>query len=285
MKKRLTSFLLFCLLVMAACGNKENTSPASPAFISIWDGFDFGNKAMIANPGVTEAKFKDFCGILAMSKEAERKQQTDTLLSRSERGSEEMFLGFMDLAEKHLHDPNSPLRNEESYIPFLEYAVKTAKIDEAYKERYRYQLASAQKNRVGTIAKDFRYITREGMKGTLKETAGKYVLMYFNNPDCHDCKRVYDIILSSPVLAHLMASGDLTLLAIYPDEDLTSWRKHKEDYPCSWIVARFYGQADRNSYDIPAIPCIYLLDKSKKVLLKDAAIEEVEDYLRQKNNL
>lgn len=280
--KRIRSFLLFSLLVMVACGSKEHTTTAAP-FVSLWDGFDFGNKAMIANPGVTEAKFKDFCSILAMSKETERKEQTDTLLSRSERGSKEMFLGFMDLAEKHLHDPNSPLRNEESYIPFLEYATKTAKIDEAYKERYRYQLANALKNRVGTIAKDFGYITRDGTRGTLQRTKGKYVLVYFNNPDCHDCKRTYDIMLSSPVLAQLMASGELTLLAIYPDEDLTSWEKHKGDYPSSWIVARFRSQVDRDGYDLPAIPSLYLLDKDMKVLLKDATIEESLGFLVHTN--
>ena len=90
-----------------------------------------------------------------------------------------MFLGFMELAEKHLADPNSPLRNEECYIPFLEYAIKEGKIDEAYKERYSFQLRNALKNRVGTIANDFTYITREGTTGTLKSIKANYTLIYF----------------------------------------------------------------------------------------------------------
>ena len=150
------AFLIISIL-MLGCSSKPVTKPNPAAsFVSFWEGFDFSNKAMTNNPGVTEAKFKDFCGDLIFSSKTERKQQIDTLLSRSKQGSKEMFLGFMELAEKHLADPNSPLRNEECYIPFLEYAIKEGKIDEAYKERYSFQLRNALKNRVGTIAKDFK---------------------------------------------------------------------------------------------------------------------------------
>lgn len=279
-------YLLLSLVLLSACSKKKETSTQSvQTFTSMWDGFDFSDKSMINNPGVTESKFKEFCGSLSMSDAPTRQSQIDTLLARSERGSKEMFLGFMDLAEKYLQDPNSPLRNEESYIPFLEYAIHKAKIDETYKERYRYQLSNAQKNRFGTIANDFSYTTREGQVGTLKNTPGKYTLVYFNNPDCHDCKRVYNILTSSPSIAHLVAGGELTLLALYPDEDLSSWNKHKEEFPYSWIVARFSSQAEKEKYNLAAIPSLYLLDKKKKVVLKDAPIEEIEAYLRQKYNL
>lgn len=275
--------MLCCLL--SSCGMKERDKPSAPSFTSFWEGFDFANKEMIDNPGVTEAKFKDFCGVLSSSSPTYRTRQVDTLLSRSLRGSKEMFLCMMGLAEKHLLDANSPLRNEESYIPFLEYATKVATIDETYKERYRYQLENAKKNRVGTLASDFAYMTREGTRRTLKTTEGGNILLYFNNPDCHDCKRVFNVITSSASLAHLLASGELTLLAIYPDEDLTSWEKHRQDYPESWTVGRFKSQTEREKYNIPAIPCLYLLDKTRKVVLKDAPIEEVEAYLRKEFNI
>lgn len=280
------AFLIISIL-MLGCSSKPVTKPNPAAsFVSFWEGFDFSNKAMTDNPGVTEAKFKDFCGDLIFSSKTERKQQIDTLLSRSKQGSKEMFLGFMELAEKHLADPNSPLRNEECYIPFLEYAIKEGKIDEAYKERYSFQLRNALKNRVGTTANDFTYITREGTTGTLKSIKANYTLIYFNNPDCHDCKRVYNILAGdSPTLAHLVARGELAILALYPDESLTSWNKNKGIYPYNWIVARYARDIDRERYNIPAIPSTYLLDKNKKVIYKDAIIEAVESYLRHKYKL
>ena len=193
---------------------------------------------------------------------------------------------FQAREQGNLADPNSPLRNEECYIPFLEYAIKEGKIDEAYKERYSFQLRNALKNRVGTIANDFKYITREGTTGTLKSIKANYTLIYFNNPDCHDCKRVYNILAGdSPTLAHLVARGELAILALYPDESLTSWNKNKGIYPYNWIVARYARDIDRERYNIPAIPSTYLLDKNKKVIYKDAIIEAVESYLRHKYKL
>ena len=38
----------------------------------------------------------------------------------------------------------------------------------------------------------------------------------------------------------------------------------------------------KSLYDLKAIPTLYLLDKDKTVLLKDATAEEIEEYL-QKN--
>ena len=34
-------------------------------------------------------------------------------------------------------------------------------------------------------------------------------------------------------------------------------------------------------YDLKAIPCLYLLDADKRVLLKDATVEQVELYLKE----
>lgn len=104
--------------------------------------------------------------------------------------------------------------------------------------------------------------------------------------NCHDCKRVYNILAGdSPTLAHLVARGELAILALYPDESLTSWNKNKGIYPYNWIVARYARDIDREKYNIPAIPSTYLLDKNKKVIYKDAIIEAVESYLRHKYKL
>lgn len=89
----------------------------------------------------------------------------------------------------------------------------------------------------------------------------------------------------SPTLAHLVARGELAILALYPDESLTSWNKNKGIYPYNWIVARYARDIDRERYNIPAIPSTYLLDKNKKVIYKDAIIEAVESYLRHKYKL
>ncbi len=279
MNNLLPILLLSALLL--SCGNPKQPSAESVPFVSFWDGFDFADSAMINNPGITEPRFKDFLTLLESQSDSSRRQQIDTLLVRSHRGSRGMFLHILSLADKYLTDPNSTYRNEETYLPFLEYALEYGDLDETLTDHYRFQIANIHKNRVGTLANDFPYLTREGNRGTLHAISTPYTLIYFNNPDCHDCARISSLLASSEVLTRLTSSGTLTLLALYPDKDLTSWQHHLSDsFPTSWIIARYAPDTDHNLYDLPAIPSLYLLDSKKQVLLKDATFEEVEIMLR-----
>lgn len=276
----------FALCMTMACASISCTSKTTPVvgkiYESLWNGFDFGDTAMVDNPGITEPRFVEFCKLLEKMEPRQRSEEVDSFLSRSLRGSEKMYWGFMELAEKYLADPNSPYRDEETFIPFLEHAVRCKDIDSTHKERPRYLLSVANMNRKGTQAADIQYVTREGNRGRLSDVRSMYTLLYFNNPDCHDCNRVFGYLTASRVFASLQSSGKLRILALYPDEDLASWDRHKLEYPSQWIAARYATEEERKRYNLPAIPNIYLLDKDRNVLLKDASVEEVEEFLRTK---
>ena len=300
---------LFMGMLLGSCGssiqakpqNEEVVNPkdetfGSPMDETFWDDYDFNNVALIHQPDITEQKFANFCVSLSKMQEPERNRQVDTLLTRSLRGSKDMFANFMTLAEKYLYDPNSPYRDGELYLPFLQWTIHSKKIEDVWKERPRYQLKLVLENRVGTQAHDFHYITngngsdasskgstkdKASTKGTLYNIKSEYTLIYFNNPECHDCGRVHGYLVASKVFTTMLQTGRLKLLALYPDEDLGAWTRHKDEYPSTWIAARYAKKADREYYHLPAIPSLYLLDKTKKVLLKDATVEAVEEYLRK----
>ena len=301
---------LFMGMLLGSCGSsiqaksqkEEVVNPKNETFGSpkdeetFWDDYDFNNIALIHQPNIIEQKFANFCVALSRMSEPERSRQVDTLLTRSLRDSRDMFANFMTLAEKYLYDPNSPYRNGELYLPFLQWTIHCNQIEEVWKERPKYQLKLVLENRVGTQAHDFQYITNEddsdaitkgstkskaSTRGTLYNIKSEYTLIYFNNPECHDCGRVHGYLVASKVFTTMLQTGRLKLLALYPDEDLGSWTRHKDEYPSSWIAARYAKKADREYYHLQAIPSLYLLDKTKKVLLKDATVEAVEEYLRK----
>ena len=99
-----------------------------------------------------------------------------------------------------------------------------------------------------------------------------YLLIYINNPGCEMCKEVCDAIVSSPMLNELSERGRLRVLAIFPDEDLTEWRNYRSQMPARWINAYDKGCRIRDGelYDLKAIPALYLLDREKRVMVKDA---------------
>ena len=53
--------------------------------------------------------------------------------------------------------------------------------------------------------------------------------------------------------------------------------------PSGWIVGwnRQGDISNKTLYEIRATPTVYLLDKQKKVILKDASIEQIIQYLQK----
>ena len=86
----------------------------------------------------------------------------------------------------------------------------------------------------------------------------------------------------APAINNEFAAGNLKILAVYPDEDKEEWERHLPDFPKEWING--YDKKlvikEKNLYDLKAIPTLYLLDKDKKVLLKDATVAQIDQYLQ-----
>lgn len=243
--------------------------------IHYWDNLDFRDTVLTHKPEITEQAFADFIPVLSIASEVEVRQGINILLEKALNGSQIMFTYFIGLCEKYLHDPNSPLRNEELYIPCLQYIISSKRVGDADKERPKYQLEMALKNRPGTIAADFTYTLANDKTGKLSSLKADYTVLFFNNPDCQDCKRVKAYMGASSVF-HSVA-----VLAMYVDGDLPLWLK--ADYPRFMINAYDAGQVieKKKLYDLKAIPTLYLLDKEKRIILKDAPIDEIERWLKE----
>jgi hypothetical protein len=81
--------------------------------------------------------------------------------------------------------------------------------------------------------------------------------------------RVKDILTS-------IIHPQIKIAVIYPDKDLTLWEKTQ--YPESWING-YNHETIHQLYDLKAIPTLYLLDYNKRIILKDAPVEEIMEYL------
>jgi hypothetical protein len=140
-------------------------------------------------------------------------------------------------------------------------------------------------NSIGTQANDFVYTLADGSQHRMHDIEASYTILMFSNPGCPMCREIMEEITSSPLLNELTERGDLRTLSLYPDEDLEAWHEHFEDMPTSWIRAYDKGQqiTIERLYNLSAIPALYLLDKQKRVIIKDgtsvAQIENTIAYL------
>lgn len=251
-----------------------------------WDNFDFSDTAYIHLPNITEQAMADYIEILPHAKKDTAYSSIKNTLIRSEVDSS-MRTYFLDTYKKYLYDPNSPLQNEEFYIPILNYIIESDKTNEADKERADFRLKMLLKNRIGDKATDFTYTLASGKTGTLYNIKSEYTLVLFYNPDCHACAELIAALKASDIINNGLENKTLSLLSFYPDADLKIWKKHLNDIPNTWINGYDKNQIVQNKkvYDLKAIPTLYLLDANKRIILKDVDFYVLQKWLAENKSM
>lgn len=246
-----------------------------------WERFDFKNSILVGS-SVAEQGFVDFVSVLPLTDYATACRGIKSMLDKAKTDAA-TYERFVELGDKYLYDPNSPVRNDEYYIPVAEHALACPLIDNDMKIRYRSQLSFAKLNRPGHKATDFTYTLATGKQGRMWNINADYTLLFFYNPGCPNCAQIKQLLRTSQVVESMHRAGRLTVLAVYPDADLTEWRNGLSDNPSWWISSYDKGTVitERELYDLKAIPTLYLLDSQKIVLLKDPQPEAVIGYLEQ----
>ncbi len=237
-----------------------------------WDRFDFADTLFLREADTLQLLEAFARYVVLLSEHPTDAAPMDSLMRRAS-ASRPMLDYFAMLAGEVLHDPNSPLRNDEFYIPVLQAQLASGFYDEYERLAPEYALRMASQNRIGARANDFRYTLASGRSGTLYGLQAQYVLLFISNPGCPMCREIREAIEASPMCSELVERGRLKILVLYPDEDLAAWRAYADRIPAGWINAYDAGCVVREEglYDLAAIPSLYLLDADKRVLVKDAA--------------
>lgn len=310
MKTYLNIFFLF-LILCTACGSRKASDnqtediksdstkifalPVIPALLNTpesradylvrhyWENVDFADTTYLDHREVMEQAWVDYIDIMKLVPE-ETAISAIKQMYKDAGKKKKVFFYFTDLAEKYLYDPNSPIRNEELYIPVLDAMLESTVLDDTEKILPKGRRELAEQNRPGRQAKDFTYTLVSGKSGTLYGVKANYTLLFINNPGCHACEEGIKELKQAPAINKEFEAGNLKILSVYPDEDKEEWERHLSDFPKEWING--YDKKlmikEKNLYDLKAIPTLYLLDKDKKVLLKDAAVGQIEQYLQQR---
>lgn len=248
------------------------------AYLSVhyWDHFDFKNPTLIGRAEITEQAFVDFISILPYAANAQA--AVDTLYRRAA-ADRRMLDHFITLGDKYLYEPNSPMHNEELHILVLRALLASPALNRTEKIRPRHLLELALKNRPGEPAADFTFLRRDGSRGRMSEISAPYLLLYFNDPGCDDCRRLKRMLAASPVLNRRLEDGRLQLLSV----DVTGGNgtREQDSVPPGWIDGCDEEELLTREavYDLKAMPTLYLLDGQKRVVLKDTTPERIEQYL------
>ena len=138
--------------------------------------------------------------------------------------------------------------------------------------------AILMRNAVGTKAMDFTYVSQTGTIHEMKDFKADYTLLYFFDPDCYTCVATIDFLSGKPEIAPLLSSGKLKVLAIDTNTSFTSaWRLKP---PKGWTLGCDTSGdiRDKMLYLLNNSPSMFLLDKDKNVLIKDATVEQLQAF-------
>lgn len=269
--------LSVCMALTCACGGRVRGRDSKPAVFEVpvppamMQSVEERTEYMVANYWAKYSADIDsltleqaFADWAALSLAVPHSVSEKSLVSVYEKDS----IRVLPLARKYLYDPNSPYRDEDLF------GVLAAR---AGGEEYSRIARLCALNAVGSKAADFVFEDARGRRMKLSDVNADYTLLLFGNPGCHACKEIETMLASSWIIASAVEAGIVKVLDIYIDEDLEAWRNHLSDYPRTWLCGfdPLFVIRDGGFYNIRAIPSLYLLDKDKKVILKDAPADRL----------
>ena len=199
-------------------------------------------------------------------------------------GESNVFPFFRETVTKYLYDPNSPLRDEDLYHPFVSKLAKSSLVPDEMKPGYSHDASMCFLNRAGSPAADISFTDLAGRKHTLYGIKAWHTLLFFSNPECKACKEIIVTLEGSQVIRNMSGDGRLAVVNVYIDKDIDRWKSYAAEYPSSWHSGYDQDYAVRSevTYNVRAIPSLYLLDSEKKVIMKDAPAERIIRYLENK---
>ena len=247
-----------------------------------WDHFDFRDTAYIRLPEITEQAAVNYMDLMGLVSVEVAQTSLKTLVEKA--AEEPLMMDYMwKTFFRYWHEPNSPLKNEEMFILFCKGVEKTQQVEGYLRERAAYLRQMAEKNRPGMQASDFVYTLASGKQGSLHALKAEYTLVFFYDPDCHTCSEIKQAMKRSLRLKDMVIKGQMKVLTVYPDEDVALWRERLPEMEKEWVNAYDKNQMITHDllYDLSSIPSFYLLDKDKKVLLKDADWGQVLQFFEK----
>lgn len=292
MLRRHITLLFLLLLCTATQAQKEFPYPQIPDSIEVnhdrltwmlnnfWQSFDITDLSS-ENVSTGEQGFVDFVTLLAAA-DSLQTAEAARIFAQKMMAHPAADTLYIDIIDHYLRDPLSPLRNDRIYAA-ITGAIIISLPGNALPVELKARLTDARElamlNMSGTVANDFAFADYAGKENRLHNIKAQYLVLYFHDPECTECRLLKDKVIQSTVLQ----DERVKVVRIYPEDDANVWTKADHNLPATWTDGRVIGGAlsSHRLYWFPQMPSFYLLDINKRVVLKDVTLDQLEQKLQE----
>lgn len=243
-----------------------------------WERVDFNRHRLSDKDAMMEQGFVDFLSVFPHVEASVLPQAIRNLLKLAMTDNAKVQ-PLVDLVENYLYHPNSPMLNEEYYGLFIQELLTSSRLSLETREKLKFQLNAVNKNRVGSQVSDFSFLDASHRTERLYTIKASQILLFFYDADCEECKYVLSQMKKNTYLKNEVSSNRLKVVTVCVEGGLRRWMKTIDTFPQAWVkgcVEDFSSLL--NGFVFRAMPTIYLLDKNKKVILKDVPWVQLVNY-------
>jgi hypothetical protein len=248
---------------------------------SFWNNYDFSDTALLEKGAWTEGPVYGYLSMVKKYKSQEIISIYSHFISGLMKRNPKTREKFLSLIEYNLYHPNSEIRDEELYSVAIDKAIDEPTMPQAERERYLFQKRIIAKNNPGRPASDFNFVTLSGTKMHLYGIRSHYTILVLFDPECGHCMETLDMMKKSPVIN----TPGVKVVAIMAENNRAKLERGQSELLSEWIAGYDSGEEIMNGllYDLRPSPSLYLLDSSKRVIIKDGSWQEIEIYLARTN--
>lgn len=182
-------------------------------------------------------------------------------------------LFFAQKAEELIHSDTSEIFSDELFLPFARAVVENKRIPAKDKTHFIDQTKILTATMLGSRMPDIAYTDRNGNKAVFTPDSTQVTILFFNEPDNHECLLAKARLNADSKSSSFIADGIMKIVAITKTEPGEDWISFAKTMPETWTVGAV-PDIDK-IYDIRIIPGFYVIDQDGNILLKNANINQI----------
>jgi len=242
-----------------------------------FDHIDFKNQALIRTPFIND-RIQYYLDKLTVQIADSLIISIDTIMNRLEPNPEAYRFYLSEIFNKYIKLKHVGMDAIYVYMVDHYYAQgKAPWVDEVNLNKMKTNANNFRDILIGKTMPNFTTFDEKGDSVTLNKINTDYTILLFWSPTCPHCKKSMPDVIK--FYEDFKAKTDLTLMSICTpngDKEKECWEFIKEKGMENFLNTSDPYQRYRRKIYIPSTPKIFILDKDKKILIKDIPAEELE---------